>query len=58
MSIAAIVVVILIVLGLVSYFVLMLFFPEWVGITGKAAHKVNDAHVEGSKSEDIDFVQK
>lgn len=58
MSPVAIIVVSLIVIGVLSYFVLMIFFPEWVGITGKSAHRVNDQHVEGSESKDVDFINK
>lgn len=33
------------------YFALMVFFPEWVGITGKIALKAEESHQEGA-SED------
>lgn len=45
----------LVVLGLASYVFLMIFYPEWVGITGKSAHKTKDEHREGSQVDDSDF---
>jgi hypothetical protein len=32
------------VLGIVAYIVIMLLFPEWVGITGKVALEAEQAH--------------
>ncbi|HRK07828.1 MAG TPA: hypothetical protein PLZ57_08680 [Pseudobdellovibrionaceae bacterium] len=32
------------VLGIVAYIVIMLLFPEWVGITGKVALEAERAH--------------
>jgi len=41
------------------YFVLMIFFPEWVGITGRSAKKTLDEHQEGVvKTSDNDFFKK
>lgn len=37
--------------SLVVYFALMIFLPEWVGITGKVALEAERSHREGS-SED------
>jgi hypothetical protein len=51
----AIMVVTLVVAGFGSYIFLMIFYPEWVGITGKAAHKTKDEHKEGSTVDDSDF---
>ena len=50
----------ILVIGLVTvsfggYVYLMLFHPEWVGITGKSAHKTLDEHKEGSHTDDSDF---
>lgn len=56
MSLVVILVGSLIVLGILAYFLFMIFLPEWVGITGPAAKEINAAHVEGSQSEDLDFV--
>ena len=44
----------LVVLGFAAYIYLMLFHPEWVGITGKAAHKTISEHQEGSTVDDSD----
>jgi hypothetical protein len=41
--------------GFGSYILLMIFFPEWVGITGKAAHKTMSEHQEGAKVDDRDI---
>jgi hypothetical protein len=35
----------------------MLFFPEWVGITGKEARKTMAEHQEGSTADDADFFE-
>lgn len=35
----------------IVYFSLMVFFPEWVGITGKIARRAEESHKEGA-SED------
>ena len=40
--------------GFGAYIALMIYFPEWVGITGKAAHKTIDEHKEGSQVDDSD----
>lgn len=47
-----ILVVFLVALGFGTYLYLMIFHPEWVGITGKSAKKTLDEHKEGSQSED------
>lgn len=49
------IVLILVALGFGSYIFLMIFYPEWVGITGKAAHKTLSEHQEGSKVDDSDI---
>lgn len=41
---AAVLVGSLVVLGIGGYFFLMVFFPEWVGITGKDAMKTLEEH--------------
>lgn len=41
--------------GFGGYLLLMIFYPEWVGITGKAAHKTLAEHQEGSKVDDRDI---
>lgn len=51
----AIVVLVLLVLGFGSYIFLMIFYPEWVGITGKDAMKNINEHQEGSKVDDSDI---
>ncbi len=58
MNVAAGVAIFLIIAGLVSYLILMIFFPEWVGITGKSAKKTLDEHIEGSEAKDSDWFSK
>lgn len=48
----------LVTFGFVTYVILMLFFPEWVGITGKEAKKTLAEHQEGAPVDDADFFQK
>ena len=38
--------------SIIVYVLLMLFFPEWVGITGKVALNAERSHREESLSED------
>ncbi|MGZ3723421.1 MAG: hypothetical protein ACXVA9_10850 [Bdellovibrionales bacterium] len=38
------------------YFYLFLFHPEWIGITGKSAHKTLNDHKEGSQVDDSDII--
>lgn len=39
------------ILGIVAYFFLMFFYPEWVGITGKVAIDAQQAHTGGDQKE-------
>jgi hypothetical protein len=55
MTATAIVVVTLVVLGFGAYLFLMIFYPEWVGITGEDALKNMREHEEGSKVDDSDI---
>jgi len=55
MTATAIVVVTLVVLGFGTYLFLMIFYPEWVGITGKEALKNMREHEEGSQVDDSDI---
>ena len=55
---AAIFFILLVAGGFAVYIYLMLFHPEWVGITGKEAHKTMDEHKEGSQVDDSDFFEK
>ncbi len=60
-SLAIVVVLVLVFLGIGSYFFLMIFYPEWVGITGPVAKKNLDEHREGTEANDsitIDDSQK
>jgi len=41
--------------GFGGYIFLMIFYPEWVGITGKAARKTMSEHEEGSQVDDRDI---
>ncbi|MGE0763695.1 MAG: hypothetical protein AB7N80_10495 [Bdellovibrionales bacterium] len=45
----------LIIMGFGSYLFLMIFFPEWVGITGPSAKKTIAEHQKGSQVDDSDF---
>ncbi len=56
--IITIVVIALVVVSVVAYFFLMIFFPEWVGITGPEAKKALKEHQDGSESSDLDFFRK
>ena len=49
-----ILVLVLLGLGFGGYIFLMLFFPEWVGITGQSAKKTIAEHQEGSQADDRD----
>jgi len=51
-------VIFLVVAGFGTYVYLMIYHPEWVGITGKEAHKTLGEHVEGSSVDDSDFFAK
>jgi hypothetical protein len=47
------------VIGLiVVYFLLMFFFPEWVGITGKVAKKNEQSHKKGSEVKESKFFKE
>lgn len=58
MDVAVGIAVFLIVISLLAYVVLMIFFPEWVGITGKSAKKTLEEHKEGSHAEDSEWFRK
>ncbi|MBX3040368.1 MAG: hypothetical protein KF789_06625 [Bdellovibrionaceae bacterium] len=49
---AFIIVISLMALAVIAYFLLMIFYPEWVGITGPEAKRTLDEHIEGSDSKD------
>lgn len=52
-------VVTLVFLGIGAYIFLMLYFPEWVGITGKKAHETLNQHQQGSEAkQDIDLLNE
>jgi hypothetical protein len=44
----------LVIAGFAAYLFLMLFYPEWVGITGKSARQTMSEHEEGSHVDDSD----
>ncbi len=48
----------LVTFGFATYIFLMIFYPEWVGITGKEAKKTLSEHQEGSTVDDSDFFEK
>lgn len=53
MSLAIIISVFLVFIGaMVVYAFLMIYFPEWVGITGKSALETIEGHKEGSLNND------
>lgn len=58
MEFTAVIVIILVGLGFGSYLFLMLFYPEWVGITGDSARKTMAEHQEGSEVDDSDFFEQ
>lgn len=55
MSITVVIVLVLVFLGFGGYIFLMIFYPEWVGITGKEAHRTLKEHEEGSQVDDRDI---
>jgi hypothetical protein len=55
-TLAVVMVVSLVVITSAAYGYLLLFHPEWIGITGKSAHKTLDEHKEGSKVDDKDIL--
>jgi hypothetical protein len=57
-ELSIVIVLLLVGLGFGGYLFLMLFYPEWVGITGDAARKTMAEHEEGSKADDSDFFEK
>lgn len=60
-SLAIVVVLVLVFLGIGAYFFLMIFYPEWVGITGPVAKKTLDEHRDDGQVNDsttIDDSQK
>ncbi|WP_155724037.1 hypothetical protein [Bdellovibrio bacteriovorus] len=40
----------IVVISVLAYAVLAVFFPEWVGITGKVALDAEQSHNEGAKA--------
>ena len=57
MNTAAIVIFIsLLIIGFAAYIFLLVFYPEWVGITGAdAAKRMREEHQEGSTVDDSDL---
>ena len=55
MEVAVIIISILVFLGCSAYVFLMVYYPEWVGITGKSARQTIDEHREGSTVDDSDI---
>jgi hypothetical protein len=43
---------------IVVYFLLMFFYPEWVGITGKVAKKNEEAHKKGTETKESNFFKE
>ena len=43
---------------IVVYFLLMFFYPEWVGITGKVAKKNEEVHKKGTDADDSEFFKE
>lgn len=39
----------------IVYLALLMFFPEWVGVTGKVALDAEKAHTKGSGNEETGF---
>ena len=44
--------------GVLIYILLMIFYPEWVGISGKSSRDTEEEHREGGVSDDSDFFSK
>ena len=57
-TVGILLVIFLVFAGFSAYIFLMIYHPEWVGITGKEAHKTLGEHVEGSSVDDSDFFAK
>lgn len=55
MSTTLLLLIFLVAAGFFFYVFLMIFYPEWVGITGKNAQKNLDDHKEGAKADDNKF---
>ncbi|HVK61053.1 MAG TPA: hypothetical protein VM432_05865 [Bdellovibrionales bacterium] len=49
-TILTILIICVVVFSIFAYLFFMVFFPEWVGITGKKAKEIQQSHV-GDKSE-------
>ncbi|MES2854660.1 MAG: hypothetical protein V4692_02300 [Bdellovibrionota bacterium] len=43
---------------IIVYLLLMIFFPEWVGITGKVALEAERSHREGAEAKDDDITTR
>ncbi len=54
MELAVVLMLLLVFLGVGGYVFLMIFYPEWVGITGKSAHHTMSEHREGTRVDDSD----
>jgi hypothetical protein len=52
MELAIAIAIFLVVMGFGSYIFLMLFYPEWVGITGSSGKKTLSEHEEGTPAKD------
>lgn len=46
------------ILSILVYAVIAIFFPEWVGITGKVAKSAEQSHTEGSEETKNNFADK
>lgn len=46
------------ILSIIVYAAIAIFFPEWVGITGKVARSAEESHEEGSKITTDNFADK
>jgi hypothetical protein len=51
---AVVIVIFLVMAGFGGYLFLMIYYPEWVGITGDSARKTMDEHREGTSVDDSD----
>ncbi len=45
-------------ISFIAYAALALFFPEWVGITGKVALEAEKSHQSGSESKTTSWIEE
>lgn len=53
-ALITIIVVSVVILGIVAYFLINVFYPEWLGMTGKGARKNIESHKENPDEKNPD----